>query len=247
MRTNGTTSRETVSRETTRSEALRRGAVAPRLLAMAALLAVAMFAMVARGVEAQTPTGTGTVTPTATPTPDRRPELAPIEAVEVQILKSQPPQYQVAVTSGLPGGCAAFENISFTRSGTRVDVTVVNSMPVGNVPCTAIYGYKDSTVNLGSDFVAGTTYQVVVNGAGSRPMSTTFTAQPASQTPGATPTPAGPTPTPLVPQPANVGTGGVDQPGQQVEAFDAVIGIGALASAAIALSLLAVRVPRRRG
>jgi hypothetical protein len=252
MRTNGTD-----PRATTRSAALTRSSLAPRLLAIAALLALATFVAVARGVQAQTPTATPTGTPTATgtavgtatatPTPARRPELAPIEAVEIQILKSQPPQYQVAVTSGLPGGCAAFENISFTRSGARIDVTVMNSMPVENIPCTAIYGYHDSSVNLGSDFVAGTTYTVTVNGAGSRPMSTTFTAEPASQAPGATPTPAGPTPTPLVPQPANVGTGGVTAPGTEVEAFDAIIGIGAFASAAIALSLLVVRVPRRRG
>lgn len=245
MRTNGTGPRAAM-----RSAALARRSLVPRLLVIAALLAATLVTS-ARAAQAQTPTatptGTATATGTATPTPDRRPEFAPIEAVEVQVLKSQPPQYQVAVTSGLPSGCAAFESISFTRSGTRVDVTVMNSMPVGNVPCTAIYGYHDSSVNLGSDFVAGTTYQVVVNGAGSRPMSTTFTAQPASQTPTATPAPAGPTATPTVPQPANVGTGGVTPPGTEVEAFDAIIGIGALASAALLLSLIAVRVPRRRG
>ena len=144
----------------------------PRLLALAAVLALGASALVTPTTHAQTPTATGT--PSATPTPARRLELAPIESAEIQIAKSLTPQYSVRVTSGLPGGCAAFDSISASRAGTRIDVTVMNSMPVGNVPCTAIYGYKDSTVDLGSDFAAGT-YTVVVNAAGSRPVTKTFT------------------------------------------------------------------------
>ena len=144
----------------------------PRLLALAAAIALGASILVTSTTHAQTPGATGTPSPTAAPA--RRLELAPIEAVEIQIAKSLPPQYAVRVTSGLPGGCAAFDSITASRAGTRIDVTVMNSMPVGNVPCTAIYGYKDSTVNLGSDFAAGT-YTVVVNAAGSRPVTKTFT------------------------------------------------------------------------
>lgn len=216
-----------------------RAVLPPQILGLAALVALAAFALVARNAQAQTPTATGTATATATP--ERRLELAPIESVEVQVLKSQPPQYQVAVTSGLPGGCAQFDSIKAERSGTRVDVTVMNSMPVGNVPCTAIYGYKDSTLNLGSDFAAGTTYTVVVNAAGNTSKTTTFTTQ---STGTATPSPAGPTPTPApsTPRPANVGTGG---PG--VDALDAILGGSVLLAAILAASVVAVRVPRRRG
>lgn len=213
-----------------------RASLAPGVLGLAALIALAPFVFVVRDARAQTPTGT------ATATPERRLELAPIESVEVQVLKSQPPQYQVAVTSGLPGGCAQFDSIKAERSGTRVDVTVMNSMPVGNVPCTAIYGYKDSTLNLGADFAAGTTYTVVVNAAGNASKTTTFTAQSAG-TP--TPAPADPTPTPALPatpRPANVGTGG---PG--VDALDAIVGGSALLAAILAASVVAIRVPRRRG
>lgn len=230
---------------TTRISALAatRARLAPGVFGLAALLALVTFVLVARGAQAQTPTATGT----ATATPERRLELAPIESVEVQVLKSQPPQYQVAVTSGLPGGCAQFDSIKADRAGTRIDVTVMNSMPVGNVPCTAIYGYKDSTVNLGSDFTAGTTYTVVVNAAGNASKTTTFTAQGAGAT--ATPTPAGPTPTPTAtapttPRPANTGTGG---PAAGMDAMDAAVGGSAMVAALLALSLVAARVPRRRG
>jgi len=218
---------------------LTRRALAPRLLGVAALLALATFVLVARAAQAQTPTATAEA--------GRRLELAPIESVEVQVLKSQPPQYQLAVKSGLPGGCAQFHSISAARSGNRVDVTVWNSMPEGNVPCTAIYGYKDSTLNLGSDFVAGTTYTVVVNTNGTTPKTTTFTASAAAPTPTATatPAPAGPTPTPTVPLPANTGTGGLAG-GKQVDAMDAAIGGTAMLAALLALSLAAIRVPRRR-
>jgi hypothetical protein len=220
--------------------ALTRSTIAARVFGIAALLALVTFVLVARATQAQTPTATGTPTATTTAEPGRRLELAPIESVEVQVLKSQPPQYQLAVQSGLPGGCAQFHSISAERSGTRVEVTVWNSMPVGNVPCTAIYGYKDSTLNLGSDFAAGTTYTVVVNQGADRPMTTTFTTAAAG---GATPTA---TPTPAVPQPANTGTGGIAG-GMEVDAMDALIGGSAMLAAILVLSVAVVRVPRRRG
>ncbi len=229
------------TRPAARSVVLARRALSPNVLALAALIALATFVLVARVAQAQTPTGTatpsGTATGTATATPARRLELAPIESVEVQVLKSQPPQYQLAVKSGLPGGCAQFNSISADRSGTRVEVTVWSSMPVGNVPCTAIYGYHDSTLNLGSDFAPGTTYTVVVNADSNRPMTTTFTTAAGGSAPGGTATPA-------VPQPANTGTGGL---GTRVEAMDAIIGGSAMLAALLALSVLVVRVPRRRG
>ncbi|MGE3856690.1 MAG: hypothetical protein AB7G21_07020 [Dehalococcoidia bacterium] len=239
------------TRPAARSAVLARHALAPGLLGLAAMMALGTFILVARAAQAQTPTatatatttatasptatGTGTATGTSTATPSRRLELAPIESVEVQVLKSQPPQYQVAVKSGLPGGCAQFNSISADRSGMRIDVTVWNSMPVGNVPCTAIYGYHDSTLNLGSDFAPGT-YTVVVNANGNRPMTTTFTTDAGGSAPGGA--------TPTAPRPANTGTGGL---GTQVEAMDAIIGGSAMAAALLALSIIVIRVPRRRG
>lgn len=208
-----------------------------RSLVLGAFLVFASFVLIARSAFAQTPT--------PVPYPLRL-ELAPIESVEVQVLESQPPQYVVTVTSGLPGGCAAFANIAAARSGTRVDVTVQNTMPAVSIPCTAIYGYKTSNLNLGSDFVAGTPYTVVVNGSSASSKTTMFTAQGVSQaTPTATATvPAGASATPTAPRPANTGTGGLDG-GTSVEALDAVIGASAMAMALVAVALIVTR-PRRR-
>jgi len=209
-----------------------------RSLALGAFVAFTSFVLIARTAFAQTPT------PTPYPT---RLELAPIESVEVLVLESFPPQYMVTVTSGLPGGCAAFASIAAARNGTRIDVTVQNTMPAVSIPCTAIYGYKTSSVNLSSGFVGGTTYTVVVNGASASSKTTTFTAQGVSQTtPTATATvPAGVSPTPAAPRPANTGTGGLDD-GTRVEALDAVIGASAMAMALVAVTLIVMRVPRRQ-
>lgn len=227
---------------------IRRSPLAVRALALAALGALAAFVLVAQGVQAQTPSAT----PSPTATPARRLNLAPIESAEVQVLKTQPPQYQLMVTSGLPGGCAAFDSISAKRDGARIDVTVMNSMPTGNVPCTAIYGYKNSTLDLGTDFAAGTTYTVVVNAAGERALTKTFTTASAAPAPGGTaaPTPAAPPTRPAAPAPANVGTGGVSDSatgGSEVSALGAALGASTLLAAALAASVIAVRVPRRRG
>ena len=232
---------------------LSRSGLAPRAFAIAAFLALGVFMLVAQGVRAQTPSPTAT--PSATSTPERRLELAPIEAVDVQILKSLPPQYQLMVTSGLPGGCAAFDSIKVDRTGTRIAVTVMNSMPVGNVPCTAIYGYKESSVNLGADFAAGATYTVVVNEGGPRPVTKTFTTASVAPAPDASPTPTAPQPTAqptqpgaapsaTVPQPANVGTGGADASRVRVETMAAVT--GAAVVVVLLLSVVAMRA-RRRG
>lgn len=209
-----------------------------RGLVLGAFAVFASFVLIARGAFAQAPT--------ATPYPTRL-ELAPIESVEVQVLESQPPQYVITVTSGLPGGCAAFANIAAARNGTRIDVTVQNTMPAVSIPCTAIYGYRTSNLNLGTDFVAGTTYTVVANAASASSKTKTFTAQGVSQTPPtATATlPAGTSVTPVAPRPANTGTGGVDG-GTSVEALDAVIGASAMAMALLAVTLIVTRIPRRR-
>jgi len=91
--------------------------------------------------------------------------LAPIESADVLVRESFPAGYAVKVTSGLPSGCAAFDRIDVERSGTLVTLSVWNTMPAdSDIACTMIYGTTENTVELGSDFMAGTTYAVVING-----------------------------------------------------------------------------------
>ncbi len=99
---------------------------------------------------------------------------APIDAIEIEVRDSQPPQYAVRITSGLPSGCARFEAWELVgREGTEITIRVTNRVPdADDVACTMIYSTHVSTVDLGSDFTPGTTYTVIVNGE-----RATFTAQ----------------------------------------------------------------------
>jgi hypothetical protein len=88
---------------------------------------------------------------------------APIDALEVRVLESNPPQYLLSVRAGLPSGCAEQNRHEVARVGDAITVTVLNWIPTGNVACTAIYGSYELSINIGSDFRSGTTYAVSVN------------------------------------------------------------------------------------
>ena len=100
---------------------------------------------------------------------------APIESVEVLILESFPPRYNLRVVSGLPNGCTSFGGYSVDRDGNMIRVTMTNLVPAPSDPpmfCTMIYGLEETVISLGSDFGPGKTYTVDVNG-----VIETFTAQ----------------------------------------------------------------------
>ena len=120
------------------------------------------------------PAPTGTPVPAPTPIdPSAKRVLAPIEAVEMRIAESFPPQYFVGVTSGLPSGCAKFDHYTVERDGDTIKITVWNTMPSDQrVACTMIYGYVQHNITLGSDFQSGKTYQLKVND-----VTKSFTAQ----------------------------------------------------------------------
>ena len=96
--------------------------------------------------------------------PEKVEAPAPIEKAEVANTDNN--EYILNLVTGLPGGCAEFNDAEMTRNGNEINVTVTNLVPGPEVmmPCTAIYGYHESSVNLGSDFNAGETYNVIVNG-----------------------------------------------------------------------------------
>jgi hypothetical protein len=96
--------------------------------------------------------------------PDRERVLAPIDAADIVVRESSPPQYAVHLVSGLPNGCTLFAGITTARAGDEITITVENSVPRDkNIACTQIYGTREATVDLGSDFTPGTTYTVRVN------------------------------------------------------------------------------------
>ncbi len=89
---------------------------------------------------------------------------APIETVRINVAESFPPQYFVAITSGLPNGCIRFNDIEVARDGTMIAIAVTNLAPTDEgVMCTQVYGTVENNVQLGTDFQPGVTYTVNVN------------------------------------------------------------------------------------
>ena len=80
--------------------------------------------------------------------------------------KSLPPQYIVMITSGLPSGCATFQGYDVSRNGDTINITMTNQVPApeAEIMCILIYGYEETSINIGSDFDADVTYTVLVNG-----------------------------------------------------------------------------------
>jgi hypothetical protein len=109
--------------------------------------------------------GGGIATPSPTPGAGRTVVPAPIDKLELITRESAPPQYAVRILSGLPSGCARFNEARITgRSGTTITIDVTNTMPADNtIACTAIYGTHEAIIELGTDFIPGTEYLVRVN------------------------------------------------------------------------------------
>jgi hypothetical protein len=92
---------------------------------------------------------------------------SPIESVEVMILESAPPQYQLRVVSGMPKGssCSQFNGYEIRRRESNlIDVAVTHHQVSDQlVVCTADYPVVETTVPLGSDFEPGAEYTVSIN------------------------------------------------------------------------------------
>lgn len=111
---------------------------------------------------------------TAAATPATTIVAAPINKVDVLVRESAPPGYTAHIVSGLPSGCARFHSAEITgQAGNTITIGVKNTMPAdANTVCTAIYGYHETNVDLGTDFAPRQQYIVLVNDK-----SATFTTQ----------------------------------------------------------------------
>ena len=104
-------------------------------------------------------------TPSPNPNGDRTIVDAPIESIDILTRETFPPGYTAHIVSGLPGGCARFNLAEvLERTGNTITIRVTNTMPADpNTICTAIYGYKETNLDLGTNFTARQTYTVHVN------------------------------------------------------------------------------------
>jgi hypothetical protein len=111
---------------------------------------------------APTPTRTPTPVPTPTLPAGRRSVPAPIQSVRVEVLDS-PRRYLVVAVASLPNGCAMQYAQDVKREGDVFTVTVLNSVPVANTPCTLIARTYEARVTITDSLQAGRTYTVKVN------------------------------------------------------------------------------------
>ncbi len=92
---------------------------------------------------------------------------SPIESWDVEILESDPPQYQLRIVSGLPkgGSCSQFNGYEIRRERSdRIEVAITHHEVADPfVACTDDYPTVDSVVPFGSDLEPGLEYTVSVN------------------------------------------------------------------------------------
>jgi hypothetical protein len=133
-------------------------------IAVAALISVgAAFAL--NGDDEKAPPGDPGGQPTA-PADDLVVVPADIESADVIVAESFPPQYFLRVVSIQGDGCREFNGYEVTRDGNKVMVDITNTEPkdLTVVLCLMIYKTTESNIALGSDFEAGETYEVIING-----------------------------------------------------------------------------------
>jgi hypothetical protein len=90
---------------------------------------------------------------------------APIDDLSLITSAEIPTRYSIAITSGLPNGCAEFHDGRIvSNSGTVITVEITNTVPTDpNAVCTEIYGTHQSLLDLGAGYIPGTLYTVKVN------------------------------------------------------------------------------------
>ncbi len=118
------------------------------------------------------PQATQTPGPTPTLAPGLKTVPAPIDGLDVRRQGSSPVPYVLNVRAGLPSGCARQYTNNVVRSGDSFKVTVLNTLPTGDIFCTDIYASYELNLALPGSFVSGRTYNVQVNDK-----STSFKAQ----------------------------------------------------------------------
>jgi hypothetical protein len=87
---------------------------------------------------------------------------APIHDVKAVITLSQPHEVLVYLKGGLRDTCTTFNSLTTTRNGNDI-IIAANVQTITGRFCGQVYGFFERCVVLGSDFVAGQTYNIKVN------------------------------------------------------------------------------------
>ena len=92
---------------------------------------------------------------------------SPIESATVEASDGTTPSYTLTVVSRLPLGssCSKFNGYDVSsRFANTIEVTVTHLEVTEMVPCTRDLPVVATAISLGTDFVSGETYKVIVNG-----------------------------------------------------------------------------------
>ena len=88
--------------------------------------------------------------------------------------ESFPPQYFLGIVSGEANSCIRFDSLDVRCDGSTVHVQVWNLVPraTSGLLCAQVVSTTEHNVALGTEFIQGETYTVLVNG-----VTETFVAQ----------------------------------------------------------------------
>ena len=105
---------------------------------------------------------------------DRIRALAPVERVEVRVAEFFPPQSFLGIVSGEANSCIRFDSLAVRCDGSTVHVQVWNLVPraTSGLLHAQVVSTTEHNVALGTEFIQGETYTVLVNG-----VTETFVAQ----------------------------------------------------------------------
>jgi len=90
---------------------------------------------------------------------------APIDSVQINVAESFPLQYFAQITSIRPDGCASFDHLTSTQDNGTITIRIWNRVPApaSGIACIQVVGFDEHNINLGSDFISGLSYTVIVN------------------------------------------------------------------------------------
>jgi hypothetical protein len=91
--------------------------------------------------------------------------FAPIDVAEVIVADNAESDYLLRVVSGLPNGCAKYDNMHVNVGAAVITVSVMNTIPEDvRVACTLEYGSHDRAVEL-QGLETATDYEIIINSA----------------------------------------------------------------------------------
>lgn len=132
-----------------------------RITALIAASVLALFALTACGA------GEPTATPLPQPTPttpasagNMTPGVAPVDSITINTLESNPVQIQAVIKGNLATPCVTIKDVTQTRDGNTITLTV-NTLTKADEVCIDVIQPYEQTVTIDTAGLTAGTYTVV--------------------------------------------------------------------------------------